>query len=151
MFSIWRNGCITLWRNWIGSIKSFKYYPIYKCNWKGINYWSKIYYWNTFRKKSPAVAVNNFYIKKKTYVQVISQKLIWIVENNSKRWWIVTSFSKKIIKLFTLLIGTTSKHHGEFYCFNCLHSFRTENKLKCYEKVCKNKKFYGFVMPSKKG
>ena len=30
-----------------------------------------------------------------------------------------------------------------FFCFNCLHSFRTENKLK---KVCKNEDFFG--MPS---
>ena len=31
---------------------------------------------------------------------------------------------------------------------NCLHSFRTENKLKSHEKVCKNKDFCGIVMPS---
>ena len=34
--------------------------------------------------------------------------------------------------------GITSKHHVHFYCMNCLHSFRTENKLKCHEKVCKS-------------
>ena len=33
-------------------------------------------------------------------------------------------------KLFTLLRGITSKHHGDFYGLNCLHSFRTENKCK---------------------
>ena len=33
------------------------------------------------------------------------------------------------------------KHHGDFCSLNCLHSFRTENKLKCYEKACKNKIF----------
>ena len=42
----------------------------------------------------------------------------------------------------------TSKHKGDSYCLNCLHSFRTENKLKCYEKVCKNKDFCGIVMLS---
>ena len=31
----------------------------------------------------------------------------------------------------------TSKHHGDFYCFNYLHSFRTENKLKSHEKYVK--------------
>ena len=40
--------------------------------------------------------------------------------------------------------------HGDFYCLNCLHSFRTENKLKCHEKVCKSKDFHGIVMPSEK-
>ena len=38
-----------------------------------------------------------------------------------------------------------SKFHS-----NCLHIFRTENKLKSREKVCKNKDFCGIVMPSEK-
>ena len=33
-----------------------------------------------------------------------------------------------VIKLSTLK-GITSNHHGDFYCFTCLHSFRTENIL----------------------
>ena len=47
-------------------------------------------------------------------------------------------------KIFTLLRGITSKHNGDFYCFNCLHTFRTENKLKSHEKLCKNKVFVEF-------
>ena len=38
-----------------------------------------------------------------------------------------------------------------FYCLNCLHSFRIENKLMFYEKVFVNKNFCEIVMPSKKG
>ena len=45
--------------------------------------------------------------------------------------------------------GITSKHKGDFYCLNCLHSFRTENKLRSHEKVCENKDFCGIAMPSK--
>ena len=44
----------------------------------------------------------------------------------------------------------TSKHHGAFYCLNCLRSFRTEKKLKFHEKICKNKDFCGIAMPSEK-
>ena len=44
--------------------------------------------------------------------------------------------------------GITSKHDGDFYCLNCLHSFATENKRKSHEKVCENKHFYDLVMPS---
>ena len=44
-------------------------------------------------------------------------------------------------KLSTLLRRITSKHHGDFYCLNCLHSCRTENKLKSHKKRCKNKDF----------
>ena len=41
-------------------------------------------------------------------------------------------------KLSALLRGITLNHKVDFYCLNCLHSFRTENKLKKHEKVCKN-------------
>ena len=52
-------------------------------------------------------------------------------------------------KLSTLLRGVTSKH-GVFYCLNCLHSFKTENKRKSREKYVKNKDFCGIVMPPEK-
>ena len=32
----------------------------------------------------------------------------------------------------------TSKYGGEFYCLNCLHPFRTKNKLKSHENVWKS-------------
>ena len=31
-------------------------------------------------------------------------------------------------KLSALLREITSKHHGDFYCLDCLYSFVTENK-----------------------
>ena len=47
--------------------------------------------------------------------------------------------SKKLSALFK---GITSKHDGEhdgdFYCLNCFHSLRTENKFKKHKKVCEN-------------
>ena len=58
-----------------------------------------------------------------------------------------TSCSKKNSGL---LHGITSKHKGDFYCLNCLYSFRTENKLKSHETVCKNKDFYRIIMSSEK-
>ena len=39
---------------------------------------------------------------------------------------------------------------GGFYYLKCVRSFRTENKPKSHEKVCKNKYFCGIVMPSEK-
>ena len=53
-------------------------------------------------------------------------------------------------KLSALLHGMASKHKDDFFCLNFLHSFRTKNKLKSHEKVCKNKDFCGTVMPSEK-
>ena len=42
-------------------------------------------------------------------------------------------------KLSELLHRMISKNKGDFYFLNCLYSFRTENKLKSHEKVCKTK------------
>ena len=53
-------------------------------------------------------------------------------------------------KLSALLHGIKSTRKGDFYCLNCLHSLRTENKVKSHEKVCKNKDFCGIVTPSEK-
>ena len=52
-------------------------------------------------------------------------------------------------RLSALLWGITSKHNGKSYCLNFLYSFRTENWLKSYEKVCRNK-YLGSAMPSEK-
>ena len=51
-------------------------------------------------------------------------------------------------KISTLLRGIISKNHGDFYCMNCVHSFKTKNKVKSQEKVWKNKEFCGIGMPS---
>ena len=39
-------------------------------------------------------------------------------------------FNRSIRSLSRLLYGITSNHHGDFYCLNYLHSFRTDNALK---------------------
>ena len=52
--------------------------------------------------------------------------------------------------LYVLLHKETSNHKGDFYCLNCLDSFRTKNKLKVHEKVCRNKGLCGVEMVSEK-
>ena len=74
------------------------------------------------------------------------QIILLMIPNEEKEGWRYLA----VKKLSTLLRGITSKHHGDFHCLNCLHSFRTENKLKSHEKVSKNKDFCGIVMPSEK-
>ena len=54
--------------------------------------------------------------------------------------------TKSFSKLFR---GITSNNHGDFYCLNCLHSFRTNIALKKHERLCENN-YYGSVeMPTK--
>ena len=47
-----------------------------------------------------------------------------------------------------LLRGITFKCHCDFYCLNCLHSFKTKNKRKSHKKIYENKDFCNVVMPS---
>ena len=63
---------------------------------------------------------------------------------NSKRWHYLA-----IKKLSALFKGITSKHVGDFYCLNCFHSYRTENKLKKHKKVCKNHDYCHVEIPNK--
>ena len=49
-----------------------------------------------------------------------------MIPNEEKEDWHCLSV-RKLSKLFR---GITSRHHGDFYCLSCFHSFRTENKLK---------------------
>ena len=51
-------------------------------------------------------------------------------------------------KLSAILRGIRSKHYGDFYCLNCLHSFRTKSKLESHKKLCENKDFCSILMPS---
>ena len=62
---------------------------------------------------------------------------------NGKEWHYIA-----VKQLPALLKGMTVKNHVDFHCLNCLHSFRTENKLKSHKKVCENKDFCNIVMPS---
>ena len=66
--------------------------------------------------------------------------------SEGKEEWHYLSVQKRSI----LLRGVISKHHGDFCCFNCLHSFMTGNKLQSDEKACKNKDFCTLLMSSGK-
>ena len=61
-----------------------------------------------------------------------------MIPNEEKEGW----YYLAVKQLSALLRAITSKHKSNFYCLNCLHSFRTENKIKSLGKVCKNKFFF---------
>ena len=50
--------------------------------------------------------------------------------SNEKGWHYLV-----VTKLPALLRGITSKNNSDFYCLSCLHSFRTENKLKTHASI----------------
>ena len=37
--------------------------------------------------------------------------------------------------------GIASRSHGDFYCYGCFHSFRTQSALEKHTDLCKNHKF----------
>ena len=55
--------------------------------------------------------------------------------------------TKSLSRLFR---GIKSNHKGDFYCLNCLHSFRSNNILKKHEKLCENNDYSYIEMPTKK-
>ena len=69
-----------------------------------------------------------------------------MIPNKEKVVW----HNLAVKKVSALLKRITWKHNGDFYCLNCLPFFRTENKLKSHENVCKNKVFCGIVRPFEK-
>ena len=68
----------------------------------------------------------------------------------NKYYWEGIDFPSMVLfwskKLSALLRGIPSKHYGDFYCLNCLHSFNTKNKFDSHKKVCKNKDFCNVIM-----
>ena len=71
------------------------------------------------------------------------KQVIFLKIPNGEEWHY---FAVKIPS--TLLRRITSKHYGDFYCMNCLHSFRTKNKLESHKTVCENKDVCNVIMPS---
>ena len=47
-------------------------------------------------------------------------------------------FNRPIRSLSRLFRGITANNNGDFYCLGFLHSFRTDNALKRYERLCDN-------------
>ena len=62
--------------------------------------------------------------------------------NDTKQRKIALSCSKKPPVLLRGIIN------GDFYCLNCLHSFRTKNKLESHKEIFENKDFCKVIMPS---
>ena len=61
-------------------------------------------------------------------------------ENTLDKWHYFAV--KNIPRLFR---GITSSNHGDFYCFGCLHSFRTS---KNHQRLCNNHKYCEIIMPT---
>ena len=94
-------------------------------------------------KNNRAIALNVLYAKKGKKFSVFVSKhnsnckkqVFLLVIPSGEGWYNIT-----LKTLPALLRGITSKHHGDFYCLNCLHSF-TINQPESHKKVREEKDF----------
>ena len=91
------------------------------------------------------------YAKRNIYVAYVSkhnsnsekQDILLMISNRKKK-----RHNLAVKTISTLLRGITSKNNGDFYCVNCLHCFRTKNKLESHKRVCETKNICNVTMPS---
>ena len=70
----------------------------------------------------------NIAYKSKYNLTQKTQIILLMISNGQKCHYLVVK------NLSGLLRGITSNHKEEFYCLNCFHSYRTENKLEAHKK-----------------
>ena len=152
----------------ISNIKPF----IDKYNWKGIDFPAGIKDWKRFEQNNKTIALNILYIpsNKKTihpeYESKYNRKpknqvVLLIITNGEQsdevdKWHYIAlkgvrtddGFNRPIRSLSRLFRGITSNNHGDFYCLDCLHSFRTDNALKKHERLCDNNDYSHVEMPT---
>ena len=122
-------------------------------NWKDINFPSTRKDWNKFELNNNNVALNILHVPcntkkieiayKSKYNLVRDNQIILLMINNGENWHYLA-----VKNLSRLLRGITSNHDADFYCLNCFHSYRTENKLNAHKKICENHGYCNIEMPS---
>ena len=136
-------------RQKISKIKPF----IDNYNWNDINFPTAKKDWNKFELNNKDVALNILYVPfntkkieiayKSKYNLIGDNQIILLMISNGENWHYLA-----VKSLSRLLRGITSNHDGDYYCLNCFHSYRTENKLNVHKKICENNKYCNIEMPS---
>ena len=75
---------------------------------------------------------------KSKYNHIRKTQIVLLMITDGEKWHYIAlkseptddGFSRRAKSLSKLFRGITSNHDGDFYCLNCLHSFRTDNALK---------------------
>ena len=120
-------------------IKSF----ITQYNLKEITFPSQRKDWKRFESNNKSIALNFFYVpyntkeirhayKSKHNLRRKNQVILLMITDGKKWHYLVLK------KLSALFRGIRSNHKKDFYCLNCFHLFRTENKLQKHYNICKN-------------
>ena len=71
---------------------------------------------------------------KSKYNLIRDNQIILLMISNGENWhYLAVKSSSRLLK------GITSNHDRDYYCLNCFHSYRTENKLNVHKKICEKK------------
>ena len=133
----------------ISKIKPF----IDNYNWNDINFPAAKKDWNKFEVNNKNVALNILYVPfytkkieiayKSKYNLTRDNQIILLMISNGKNWHYLA-----VKSLSRLLRGISSNHNSDYYCLNCFHSYRTENKLNVHKKIWENHDYCNIEMPS---
>ena len=111
-------------------------------DWNNINFLTAKKDWNKFEFNNKNVTLNILYVPFNTkkieiaynskYNLIRDIQIILLMISNGENWHYLA-----VKSLSRLLRGITSNHDGDYYCLNCFHSYRTENKLNVHKKYVK--------------
>ena len=123
--------------------------------------------WKKFERNNKTIAYNILFVPhnektinlacKSKYSRKRENQIVLLRTTNGEQWHYIVlkivrrddGFNRPIRSLSRLFREITANHHGEFYCLNCLHSFRTDNALKRDERLCGNNDYCHVEMPTK--
>ena len=122
----------------ISKIKPF----IDNYNWNDINFPAAKKNWKKFEVNNKNVALNILYVPfntkkieiayKSKYNLIRDNQIILLMISNGKNCHYLA-----VKTLSRLLRGISSNHNSDYYCLNCFHFYRTENKVNVHKKYVK--------------
>ena len=133
----------------VSKIKPF----INQYNWNDIDFHSTGKDWKKFEFNNESIALNILYVPHKTEKTHLvykskhnltgeKQAVLLMITDGEK--WHYTA----VERLSGLLRGGTGNNNSDFYCLNCFHAYRTENKLEKHKKICENHDYCHVEMPN---
>ena len=135
-------------------------------NWEGIEFLAGIKDWKIFEKNNETITLNILQVPHNeirishAYKSECNRKrknqVVLLMITDGEKWHYIAlkseptddGFNRPTKSLPKLFRGITSNHDGDFYCLNCLHSFRTDNALKRHEMLCGNNDYCRVEMPT---
>ena len=96
--------------------------------------------WKKFEENNKSISLNILYVSHNTkqirlaykskYNHKCNNQVVLFMITDGEKWHYLA-----VRRLSALLRRITSNHNGDFYCLNCLHSYRTKNMVTAEEKT----------------